>query len=138
MTILSDSIEIIWTASTEADFYEICYNIKDIEEWNLAKTDTAQNKINITGLKANTKYVFKVRKVFQNQKGEYGPASDDLQTSKSPATRLLHPTFSIKVTDGNPSKYRLLARDIENTRNKKAKTKKVVLGKCWSLVLLVF
>lgn len=75
---------------------------------------------------ANTKYVFQVRAVFEDQEGRYGPQSDDVITSESLATKLLK--FSILVKQGNPPIYRLLAQELARSRNPTAKTRKLELG----------
>lgn len=76
---------------------------------------------------ANTKYVFQVRAVYQDQKGQYGPESNDVLTAESASTSLLN--FSKQVSNGIPSKYQLFVEELENSRNINAKTKQVVLGK---------
>lgn len=76
---------------------------------------------------ANTKYVFQVRGVYQDQEGKYGLVSDDVSTTESLATYLLE--FSKEVCKGNPSKYQLLVEELKHSRNTEAKTKQVILGR---------
>lgn len=76
---------------------------------------------------ANTKYVFQVRGVYQDQEGKYGLVSDDVSTTESLATYLLE--FSTKIEEGDPSKYQLLVEELEKSRNTEAKTKQVILGR---------
>lgn len=76
---------------------------------------------------ANTKYVFQVRGVYQDQEGKYGLVSDDVSTTESLATYLLD--FSTKVEEGNPSKYQLWVEELKHSRNTQAKTKQVILGR---------
>lgn len=76
---------------------------------------------------ANTNYIFQVRRVFQDQEGKYGPASDDVRTTESLATYLLG--FAKQVADGNPKKYQLMMEELKDSRNSDAKTKQVILGK---------
>lgn len=76
---------------------------------------------------ANTKYVFQVRGVYQDQEGKYGLVSDDVSTTESLATYLLE--FSTKIEEGDPSKYQLLVEELEQSRNTEAKTKQVTLGR---------
>lgn len=54
---------------------------------------------------ANTWYIFQVREVLHGQEGRYGPLSDAVKTTESPATYLLE--RSLLVAHGHPSKYRL-------------------------------
>lgn len=129
MGIHSDSVDLQW-AKTEnsVDYYQIRYKTKDGKDnWKFAKTDTDQSKITITGLMANTKYVFQVRTVYQDQEGQYGPQSNDVLTAESPSTSLLD--FSKQVSDGNPAIYQLLAKELRHSRNVDAKTKQLILGK---------
>lgn len=90
-------------------------------------TDSKQNEVAISGLMANTTYVFQVRAVFEDQEGRYGPQSDEVNTSESLATKLLE--FSIRVKEGIPPIYRLLAQEPQRSRNPTAKTRKLELGK---------
>lgn len=89
-------------------------------------TESKQNEITISGLMANTTYVFQVRTVFEDQEGRYGPQSDDVLTSESLATKLLK--FSVLVKQGNPPMYRLLTQELARSRNQSAKTRKLELG----------
>lgn len=110
------------------DYYQIRYKTRNGQEkWKSAETGDDQNKITITGLMANTKYIFQVRRVFQDQEGKYGPASDDVCTTESLATYLLE--FAEHVANVNPKKYHLLVEELKDSRNPDAKTKQVILGK---------
>lgn len=72
-------------------------------------------------------HVFQVRGVFQDQEGNYGPASDDVETAESLTTYLLR--SSINVASGNPPKYQLMAQELKPSRNSSVKTRKLILGK---------
>lgn len=76
---------------------------------------------------ANTKYVFQVRSVYQDQEGQYGPESNDVLTAESASTSLLN--SSKQVSNGIPPKYQLFVEELENSRNINAKTKQIVVGK---------
>lgn len=127
MKIQSDSVDLTWSKTEEkVKHYQVYYKSKDGQE-NIVKTDTDQNQITITGLKANTKYIFKVKGVFHDQEGQYGPANEEIQTKISLALCLLK---SAKlVAGGNPAKYELVAPELQDSRNNEAKTKQHVLGK---------
>lgn len=58
----------------------------------------------------NTKYVFQVRSVYQDQVGQYGPESDDVLTAESLSTFLLD--FAKPVSNGIPRKYLQLAKEL--------------------------
>lgn len=97
------------------------------EKWKIAETNFDQNGITISRLMANTCYVFQVRGVLHDQEGRYGPLSDAVKTTESPATHLLE--RSLVVAYGHPSKYRLCVEELNESRNPVAKTRKFILGK---------
>lgn len=121
-------VVLFWTKTEDqVDYYQVRYKSKSgLEKWKFAETDADQNQITITGLMADTVYVFQVRGVFQDQEGSYGPANDAVKTAESLATYLLK--FSINVAIGNPPKYQLLAQELKPSRNRSAKTRKLILG----------
>lgn len=124
------SIEFKWRKCEETvDFYEIRYKTDeqiDKREWNYAKTDADENQMTITGLVPDTKYIFQVRGVLQDQQpGEYGPENDEMQTESVEA--YLN-TFSTQITTGCPSKYQLRTQEIKEARNVAAKTRKLIFG----------
>lgn len=125
---MSDSIDLNWSkCDGDVSYYEVRYRRKDDQEqWQIAKTNGNESQISITELMADTTYEFQVRGVFEDQKGEYSPANDNVQTIKSLATYLVE--LSTIVTPGNPEKRQLLAQELEKTRNVMAKTKKLILG----------
>lgn len=131
MSLGSDYVVLYWTESEhdiDIDFYQIRYKSKTGKDnWKCVATDSKQNEVAISGLMANTTYVFQVRAVFEDQEGRYGPQSDDVITSESLATKLLK--FSILVKEGIPPIYRLLAQEPPRSRNPTAKTRKLELGK---------
>lgn len=128
LKVSSDSVEIAWTKSdTKVDYYQVRYkSTSGQEKWKLAETDADQNRITINGLMAKKEYKFQVRGVLNDQEGSYGPQSDVINTTESLATALLG--FSKLVAKGNPSKYQLLAEELDKSRNPIAKTRKLILG----------
>lgn len=133
-------VVLFWTKSKDqVDYYQIRYKSKGGQEkWKFSETDADQNQKTISGLMADTVYVFQVRGVFQDQEGSYGPANDDVKTAESLATYLLR--FSINVASGNPPKYQLMAQELKPSRNRSAKTRKLILGKgtfLWCLLFLI-
>lgn len=129
---MSKSIDLNWSkCDGDVSYYEIRYRRKDDQEqWQIAKTNENESQISITELMADTTYEFQVRGVFEDQKGEYSPANDDVQTIKSLATYLVD--LSTIVTSGNPEKRQLFAQELEKSRNVMAKTKKIILGMLFS------
>lgn len=130
MEIKPDSVVLFWKKSEEkVDYYQIRFKSKGGQEkWKFAVTDVDQNQLTINGLMADTTYIFQVRGVFDDQEGRYGPANDAVKTNESLATYLLN--FSVRLTDMNPPKYQLFAKELKQSRNYVAKTRTVILGKC--------
>lgn len=97
-------------------------------KWKFIETDSKKNRITITGLMANTKYIFQVRGMFGDQEGPFGPVNESIETVKSLATTLLD--FS-KIQDktGNPKKYLLPMEENRNARNTSARTRQLILGR---------
>lgn len=124
----SDTVNLIWGKSiSKVDHYQIRYKRqKGDKKWKFAETDADQSSITITGLMADTKYVFQVRGVYHDQEGDYGQPNDRIQTPKSLATQLL--AYSVCVDKGDPSKHQLYATELKDSRNEIAKTRKLVLG----------
>lgn len=81
----------------------------------------------------NTKYLFQVQSVYQDQEGQYGPESNDVLTAESASTSLLD--FSKQVSNTIPQKYQLFVKELENSRNIDARTKQVILGKFFFSIL---
>lgn len=125
-----------WTKSEEkVDYYQIRFKSKGGQEkWKFAETDADQNQITIAGLMADTIYVFQVRGVFQDQEGGYGPANDTVKTAESLATFLLK--FSVLADNRNPPKYQLVTEELKQSRNRIAKTRKLILGKLHNVNIL--
>lgn len=129
INIQPDFVEISWRKSTGiVDYYLIRYkSTGGLEKWKFVQTDSDNNRITITGLMADTRYTFQVRRIFKDQEGIYGPANNDIKTKESPAIGLLK--TSIKVTNGNPPKYRPFMQEHVESRNPIAKTRKIIVGK---------
>lgn len=106
-------------------------------KWKFIETDSDKNHITITGLMANTKYIFQVRGMFGDQEGPFGPANESIETVKSLATALLD--FS-KIQDktGNPKKYLLPMEENRNARTKSARTRQLILGRLITFLQLSY
>ena len=83
----------------------------------------------LTDLKANTRFSFQVRVVHEDGEGPYGPESDVVTTSSSPATRIVE--FAPVTRNGKPSPnvHALPITENKQGRNIAAKTKKFEIGK---------
>lgn len=77
-------------------------------------------------MKSNTKFIFRVRVVYEDGEGPYSPPSDEYVTAKSPASRIVE--FANVLEKGPPSKHALPITEIRNARNPTAKTKKFEIG----------
>lgn len=97
-------------------------------KWKFITTDSDENSVNILGLMAYTKYVFQVRGIFGDQEGPYGPANEDIETKKSPATALLDPA-NLQSNTKCPPIYVLPVKENKRAGNTTARTKQVTLGK---------
>lgn len=74
----------------------------------------------------NTKYIFQVRGVYEDRKGEYGPKNDEMQTESLDAYLR---KIATRITELCPSTYQLFVQEMKDARNVKAKTRKLNLGK---------
>lgn len=128
LIIQSDLVKMYWKeCEGNVDCYRIRYRRKRGQDnWKFVKTDCDQNQITITGLNSDTIYVFQVQGILENNEGSYGPANEDIKTAESLATKLLK--YSIRISNGNPSKYHLITQELETSRNFSAKTRKLLLG----------
>lgn len=95
--------------------------------WRFVKDSFKENFAIITGLMANTEYIFQVRGVFGDQEGQYGPESDCIATKVSPATVFLKSSKLQEKSD--PPKYLLPVQENKSARNIKARTRQLHLGK---------
>lgn len=126
-----------WKKCRESvDQYQIRYKTKtENAKWKIIETDSDENHINITGLLANTKYIFQVRGIFGDQIGSFGPVNESVETMKSPATALLD--LSIQKKIGNPSIYLLPVQENKKARNISARTRQLVLGRLMMFRLFI-
>lgn len=126
--IKSDSIELFWEKTPEkVDHYQIRYKNKNGKgKWKFVETDSNENHVTISGLMANTSYIFQVRGIFDDQEGCYGPVNDTLKTLESLATTILG--FCELKEKGSPSKYQLPVEENLRARNKSARTRQLILG----------
>lgn len=124
----SNSLKMVWEKSDEnATHYQVRYKCSNQEEkWKFTETDSDQNFLVITGLKATTEYTFQVRGVFGDLEGPYSPLSDNIATNKSLATQILGSCKLLKR--GHPSIYLLPTEENIKARNENAKTRQLIFG----------
>lgn len=96
-------------------------------KWKFIETDSDENHITVSGLMANTKYIFQVRGIFGDQEGPFGPVNENIKTKKSLATCLLD--FSqLQNNSNSPSIHLLPVEENRNARNKSARTRQLIHG----------
>ncbi|XP_062586611.1 uncharacterized protein LOC134248210 [Saccostrea cucullata] len=124
----SDSVELYWeTLEEEIDYYQIRYKSLNInDKWKFCSTNDTTNRFTVSGLMANTPYVFQVRSVANDVEGVYSEQSDPINTLRSLATKMLR--FSIKIKSTDPVMYQLVAEENREACNLRAKTRHLTLG----------
>lgn len=135
--IKSDTVSLCWKKCRESvNHYQIRYKTKtENAKWKFIVTDSDENHITITGLMANTKYIFQVCGIFEDQEGPFGPVNESVETMKSLATALLD--LSIQKKTGNPSIYLLPVQENKKARNISARTRQLVFGRLMMFRLLI-
>lgn len=130
MKIKSDTVSLFWEKSSESvNQYQIRYKTNtENAKWKFINTDSANNYITVSGLMANTKYIFQIRGIFGDQEGPFGPVNDDIETKMSLATALLDLT-EIQKKSGNISIHSLPLKENRNARNKSARTRQLIFGR---------
>lgn len=113
----------------ETDQFQIRFKVKDENsKWKFSESNVAGNFTTITGLMADTEYVFQVCGLFKDQEGPYGPVSDSIKTKKSLATTLLEFCGEPKNSNTVPLIYQLPFEENINARNESARTRQLFLG----------
>lgn len=126
----------LWEKSWESvNHYQIRYKTNhENAKWKFIETDSNVNHITVSGLMANTKYIFQVRGIFGDQEGPFGPVNEDIETKKSLAIALLDRS-KIQNKSGNLSIHLLPVEENRNARNKCARTRQLILGR---LIILFY
>lgn len=126
----SDSLSLIWTKPKRfgpKDYFQVSY--KEVNgRWKVKNDEYPTATADLTDMKANTTYVFRVRVVYQDSEGPYSDESKDVHTKVSPAERLV--PFSTCASKGNPSPtvYTVPFTELSAARNVSAKTRKIEIG----------
>lgn len=131
----SDSTLLQWRAErelTENEVYQIILKEHPNGKWRpyVSKERCSKPRFTITGLKANTSYIFKVKIIDDStgKDGQFTEESDPIHTRESPALGVLQKAEQIE--SGPPKVYQLPIKENISARNKKAKTRKFFLGNC--------
>lgn len=128
--IKSDSVTCSWGKSSGNVYqYQIRYKTnKENSKWKFKDTVSNDNHITISGLMANTKYIFQVRGIFGDQEGPFGPVNDNIETKKSLASSLFDPSQPQNKTK-SPTIQLLPVVENKNARNQDARTRQLILGR---------
>lgn len=127
--IKSDTVSMFWEKScARVNQYQIRYKKnKKNSKWKFIETDSDENHITVSGLMANTKYIFQVRGIFGDHEGPFGLVNENIKTKKSLATDLLD--FSqLQNNTNSPSIHLLPVEENRSARNKSARTRQLILG----------
>ncbi|XP_071144020.1 uncharacterized protein [Mytilus edulis] len=129
----SDHIILKWEHNGELgvdEFYQILIKQYPDGKWKIFQTPKPciTRIVTVDGLKAETSYVFKVRKANDTtgEDGPFSPESDIIVTGESPAFKIMK--RSEKIEDGIPAVYRLPIQEIPQARNEASQTRKFILG----------
>ncbi|CAC5405874.1 unnamed protein product [Mytilus coruscus] len=129
----SDHIILKWKHNVKLgvdEFYQILMKQHPDGKWKIFQTPNPciYRFVTIDGLKAETSYIFKVRKANDTtgEDGPFSPESDIIVTGESPAFKIMK--RSEKIEDGIPAIYRLPIQEIPQARNEGSQTRKFILG----------
>ncbi|XP_045207826.2 uncharacterized protein LOC123559790 [Mercenaria mercenaria] len=130
--IRADSLTLSWEPPAcfeETHYYQISY--KDVDtggKWKFHAGEHYKTTAILTDLKSNTKFIFRVRVVYEDGEGAYSPISDEYITSNSPASRIIEFARIVEKGEPSPSKHALPIVETRDARNAVAKTKKFEIG----------
>jgi hypothetical protein len=98
------------------------------QRWRSYHGEIYEDSTEITGLKSDATYVFRVRVIYENgEESPFSVESEEIRTAASLATKMLK--RSKQVTSGtSPNKYALPIKENIAARNVKAKTRKFKVG----------
>ena len=98
----SDRLEICWqhpaVLAENKYSYEVRYKEVHTQTWMRFNTESSQPKTTITNLKPGTGYIFKVRVLYNDSEGPFGPESTEIKTIQSPAMAM---KTGLRVVSGN-------------------------------------
>lgn len=127
--IKSDTLTVSWLKPTsfgKQHYYQLSSKEMPDGKWKIINEEYETSTADLTDLKADTQYRFRVKVVTPSEEGPYSPESDVIKTSVSPARELVE--FCIPTRTGNPNIYAIPLTELANSRNSKAKTRKMEIG----------
>ncbi|WAQ94894.1 hypothetical protein MAR_007365 [Mya arenaria] len=128
----SDSVTLSWEKPTDFDknnYFQIGY--KDLNsgmKWRFYHGEFMESSVRLTNLKSDTKFVFRVRVVYDDVEGPYSEESDVIVIASSLASRLVNYAVRMDNVDNVPAIYALPMTELAEARNKKARTRKFEIG----------
>ncbi|XP_060592329.1 uncharacterized protein LOC132747036 [Ruditapes philippinarum] len=123
-----DSVNLAWNTVKKCDYYQVSYKILNEEpsKWRTYPRECEHNEVRLGDLIPDTKYVFRVKAICGDDESPNSDQSEVVTTSKSPAENI---PYDKVIEDSKTPSIRLLrCNDVKQSRNEKAKTKKVEIG----------
>ena len=131
----SDRVEICWRPPAyleeEEYSYEVRYKEVNGKKWQRLETKSQDPKAVVTNLRAGTGYVFKVRVVYDDDEGPYGPESEEIRTIQSPALSIRQRSEALLGREGNmqtPQRFALSLTEIDAARSDEGKIRGFCIG----------
>ncbi|XP_060596429.1 uncharacterized protein LOC132750457 [Ruditapes philippinarum] len=127
-----DSVCLAWEPPKELYenyMYQLRYKEVQVKsKWKLHQELMTSSKVNLGNLKSDTKYIFEVRMVNGEIEGPFSETSDPVQTIQSAAQQILKFTNDVSRPNVGMPLKRIPLQENKGTRNKLAKTRKLVIG----------
>lgn len=123
-----DSVDLTWNIVKQCDYYQVSYKIlnKKPLTWRTFPEEYEHNKAKLVNLTPDTEYVFRVKSVIGEDESPNSEQSEVVKTSTSPAAKI--PYDRVIEESKTPSIRLLRCNEVKESRNEKAKTKKVEIG----------
>lgn len=112
------------------DVFEIVFREAENGIWKTYDKTTSDNMMTITGLKAKSKYHFKIRVINHRARfeGKFSEITYAITTKESKASAIMKESKLSQEFTSYPFVYDLPIRPIPSATNRKAKTRKFTLG----------
>lgn len=98
-------------------------------KWKFYAGECERATKDVTDLKSNTEYIFRVRVVHQNGEGQYSEDSDVIKTVHSPAADLVNFSTIVRKGKPSPSVYGVPTTEVANARDPNNKTRRFEVGR---------
>ncbi|WAQ94888.1 hypothetical protein MAR_007359 [Mya arenaria] len=107
----SDTVTLSWEKPANfrnCDYFQIGYkDTNGAKKWRFYHGEFTESTIRLTNLKSDTKFVFRVRVVYDDIEGPYSEESEEIVIASSLASRLVN--YAVRVDNGDnvPAMYAL-------------------------------